>query len=293
MLKIGIIDSGINQCAIKSNTICKSFINGTDSNIDKNGHGTMCAHIIEKYSGCKIQFYSYKIFDKELISTERVIVSALMQAIDDGIDILNLSLSIHLNKSSQLDKAFELLKKNKTKVIAARSKENCETYLDNKDNVEVVYGRELLNDRYYKLRNNKVICDSSPIVAKWNADDYDFFGGNSKATALYTASYLRNRSCNYDFKVMNACDNKRRVDENIKRNVIKIIYEYTGIDPMDITKVKDWEKFGDIFTYRLLLILKDYLGNTILDTYTIYYNDLINIDTFANILTLRERLLCI
>ena len=140
-LRIGIIDSGINDCALKSKVFHRNCIDNSDAEKDKNGHGTMCAYLIEKYSEAKVEFYSYKIFDEDLWSTEKIIEKAFRRAYQDKLDILNLSLSIHVMQNEKIKKLVKKLQESGVIVIAAKAKTGERTLLDTFDKVLMVRGK--------------------------------------------------------------------------------------------------------------------------------------------------------
>lgn len=284
-MKVGIVDSGINGCILKHPVIYRKCIKDTDKSIDKNGHGTMCAYVIEKYSGCDIDFFSYKIFDEELTSTEEAIVSALQMSLEDGVEVLNLSLSIHLGFSKKIDILLNKLNNNGIRVISSCSKYGIKTLMDKEENVEVVRGLDLYNDRF-RVYKDGVICDGAPIVARWNYDDFDFFGGNSKATALYTALSLRGGTDGVGRRVIpNANNHSFKPSDYYRHCIMEKVSDYTGVNLQKISKEENWEIFGDQFFDRLILLLKDYLGIDKLNKYTIYYNDMKTPSMFINIMS--------
>jgi len=68
---------------MNDNNICKDFI----------GHGTACAGIITK-NAPEVELLIIKIFDKELNSSYDLLLKAIDFAIEDKVNIINLSLGM-------------------------------------------------------------------------------------------------------------------------------------------------------------------------------------------------------
>ncbi|HDO9489851.1 TPA: S8 family serine peptidase [Clostridioides difficile] len=128
-VKVAIIDSGIdgNHPDLKDNLIySKSFIPGNSSTIDTLGHGTMVAGEIAangnlKGVAPKTAIASYKVFDGNKCESSWVI-NAIIAAIDDGMDVINLSLG---TTKSLIDKEdLKILLAYKDAINYAQSK-NC------------------------------------------------------------------------------------------------------------------------------------------------------------------------
>lgn len=94
---------------------------------DTLGHGTFLASVIAadcaSYQGLAPQatLYVYKIFDKKGASSQLLLAKAIEQAVQDGVDCINLSLSIQNDEVilPQLSSALRLAEKHDIPVIAA------------------------------------------------------------------------------------------------------------------------------------------------------------------------------
>ncbi|WP_143306392.1 S8 family serine peptidase [Chitinophaga vietnamensis] len=109
MLKVGIIDSGVNQSGIK---IPSDRITGVHFYKDENGqiisdedindllgHGTACVATIWQYSN-NIQFYMLRIFDEQWKADPDILVAAIAECISQQVDIINVSLGIESDQIS-------------------------------------------------------------------------------------------------------------------------------------------------------------------------------------------------
>ncbi len=84
--KIGTIAGGVGLCALADGGIQRE---GDFS--DQAGHGTACAGIIRKLAP-EAELYGIRIFDESLTTDGQSLVAAIAWAIEEGMDVVNLSL---------------------------------------------------------------------------------------------------------------------------------------------------------------------------------------------------------
>lgn len=128
-VKIAIIDSGIdrNHPDLKSNLIdSKTFVPGSTSLEDKLGHGTMvageiCANGNVKGIAPKVAIASYKVFDNDKCGSNWVI-NAIVEAVNNNMDVINLSLGTYKSLLKKDDLNIILLYK---KAIDYAKSKNC------------------------------------------------------------------------------------------------------------------------------------------------------------------------
>ncbi len=265
MIKVGIVDSGINESALRSRVVHRSCID-KEENYDINGHGTMCAYIIEKYSQQEIVFYSYKIFDKELVATKNSVKKALKYAVMDEVDILNLSLSINSGEDKSIEVLVQGLNEMGTQIIASKSKTGEITLLDTIDNIVIVDGDDNLEEDYVNCSLNRVRCSREAILCKYYKNCYAFFGGNSKATALYTALKLRDEDTYIEETIENP-----DVSESDMEEMCSYLSRMMNISVKSIMHCDNWEMLGNYFEVELIKCLVKLLGDKYIDSKTIYY----------------------
>ena len=98
-VKVAIIDSGIDRSheILQRVTagICFEFSGGSVHTYrdyrDTSGHGTAVASIIKKKAP-GTELYAIKIFDQSLIVEHKILIESIRWAIDQNVDIINLSL---------------------------------------------------------------------------------------------------------------------------------------------------------------------------------------------------------
>ncbi|MBA2871390.1 hypothetical protein HNQ85_001660 [Anoxybacillus calidus] len=114
-VKIAIIDSGIdfNHPDLKNNIVSpgKSFVPNVHDTEDNIGHGTMIAGTIAANGkmlgvGPHLGIVPYKVMDNWEDGAESAwIVKAIIEAANDGVDVINLSLGTYKSLNSSEDKA--------------------------------------------------------------------------------------------------------------------------------------------------------------------------------------------
>lgn len=131
-VNVAILDSGIDSMDLTlkelyNNQKNMSFIEDKMGIHDSNGHGSNVASIIEKtiaQSGdADIDIRSYKVLDGYGEGEIFIILQALMEAINQGVDIVNISLGVKMLEedgcSSVLSNILELAETENTLVVAA------------------------------------------------------------------------------------------------------------------------------------------------------------------------------
>lgn len=188
-IRVGMIDSGINQCVIGGAVVQEIFC-GRDNDayreLDVNGHGTMCAKVIENMSAAELEFVSAKIFHQELKATERQIVEALTYMMDMHVDVINMSLSVSLPESTALFKICRQLDEAGVVLVSAAANSGKKTLFEDYGNVVTVTGSSFFNGGVYWHGGSRAVCDIEPVLLPWYEKAHRFFGGNSKAAALFT-----------------------------------------------------------------------------------------------------------
>ena len=86
--KIGAIAGGIGLYALADGSIQRE-----DDFSDRAGHGTACAGIIRKLAP-EVELYGVRVFDESLTTDGQSLVAAIAWAIEEGMDVINLSLGI-------------------------------------------------------------------------------------------------------------------------------------------------------------------------------------------------------
>jgi subtilisin family serine protease len=96
IVRVAVIDSGVHAShphvgAVSGGIGIDEHGDAHDDYVDRLGHGTaVTAAILEKAPAAQI--YSIKVFDRELAATGRALVAACEHAIDQRVDLINMSL---------------------------------------------------------------------------------------------------------------------------------------------------------------------------------------------------------
>ncbi len=203
-IKIGVIDSGINfnhqmLAGQEPRGVSFDLIDGEvkagSSFFDVNGHGTSCAGIIlEKAPNA--QLFSIKVLDKNLRSRGDVLVRAIEWAIDNKIDILNISLGTTSTKhKNDLLGVCDRAIKNNIMMIGAVNGKGMVNYPSSFKGVFAVEVGKIKNDAnfYYQESIDLWIAKGDPQLVAGLFQDMLFMGGSSMAAPHLTgivASFL-------------------------------------------------------------------------------------------------------
>jgi uncharacterized NAD-dependent epimerase/dehydratase family protein len=164
-VRIAIIDSGfdegnnlyniklkkdffLNSHIVENNLICKDYI----------GHGTACAGIITKKAP-KAELIIIKIFDKELVTTQELLISSIKYAIEQKVNIINLSLGTPSQSGiKELYDICQFALNYNIIIVAAENKINgTGSYPANFNNVLGVSSGKIYNRFGYFYRENSPI----------------------------------------------------------------------------------------------------------------------------------------
>ena len=132
-VKVGIIDSGINPDVSEiftnrvNTSLCKSYINEDESIInpslpsyaDYMGHGTTVSSIIASATPQNVEIVMYKIFTKNKKTDDSALLMAYVDAYNDGMDIINCSLSSTGTNITYADTLLEKFYNNNILVVCA------------------------------------------------------------------------------------------------------------------------------------------------------------------------------
>ncbi|MFA3782337.1 S8 family serine peptidase [Melioribacteraceae bacterium 4301-Me] len=168
-IKIAVIDSGIDKSnpvlnrniyKMKDYTISSAYsMNDDDICKDFIGHGTACAGIIIK-NAPEVELLIIKIFDKELNSSYELLLKAIDFAIEEKVNIINLSLGMTQQRDySELQQLCNKAYERNIVIVTAENPEGLISYPSCFDNVLSVKAGKI-HKKYGYFFNN----DSSNII---------------------------------------------------------------------------------------------------------------------------------
>ncbi len=121
--KVGPVAGGVGLAMGPDSTICYS-----DDHADCAGHGTACAGIIRRKAP-KAELYSVRIFDESLQADSRLLVAAIEWALEEGMDLINLSLgTTEATYRDALERVCRQAADQNIILIAAEHEEGRESY---------------------------------------------------------------------------------------------------------------------------------------------------------------------
>lgn len=211
-----ILDTGCISKKAQNFTTKEKFFWGDD-----NGHGTMCNYVANIVYD-SVNIINYKILDSNKEGTTLQLVESLKHIYKfHQSGIINLSLSTPANyyRKGLEEVCNMLIEKGFIIVSSARNDHQLE-YLSKINGSIVIDAYDLGEFENFHLSNknkNVIIGNRRPILVKNHKREYTFFGGNSKATAIFSSylyKYLK------DTGVKNTGNNYREILNQINKSVI-------------------------------------------------------------------------
>ncbi|WMM26562.1 S8 family serine peptidase [Tissierella sp. MB52-C2] len=199
-----IIDSGIDinnkdfsECIIGGLSFeydnNKELVIKKDSYNDENGHGTFCASMIQRVSS-NVNIFVVKILNKEAETHSKALIEALKYIKNIDIRVVNLSVAtINEKYKNELYKVCNELYKQGKIIICSLENSNNDSFPAVFKNVIGVRGMPFANSYNYWYNSAKKIqcvADITPVLVPTLDNKYKMFGGNSKATSLFTGLVL-------------------------------------------------------------------------------------------------------
>lgn len=194
---IAIIDSGIEYSVPFQRKILGGIsfyikndnLYSSDDISDECGHGTNCAYIINKYCP-NIMLYIIKIIDSTNKCSSLLLFEALKHLIRVDVDIINISLSVNGNSfADEISKVIAKLYSQGKYIIVSVENGAENSFPANNEKCLGVAGKIMKKNLYYFNRNSpiQIITDSTPEFSIGLKNKYNWFGSNSKATALMSS----------------------------------------------------------------------------------------------------------
>lgn len=196
-MKIGIIDSGIDQhhpklVGTKITGISIEYPNNelifSDDITDTFGHGTACAGIIRKHNP-EAELFIVKILSNTGTAHEQQLQAAIRTCLDNGTDIINISIGIQTNSPSEelTQVCAQAFAKGAILVAAAHNSLNLESYPSHFPTViGVVSGKCKAPSYGYTISSDYFIARGDIQRVLWKDHRSNITGGTSFACAHMT-----------------------------------------------------------------------------------------------------------
>ncbi len=123
-VSVAVIDSGVDHThEFLEQRVKPTGFNASDSGIENSsmddyGHGTLVAGVIADCTPSNVVIYPYKVMNQEGKCYDSALLSAIYKAVEDGIDVINLSLGKNSFSTAMLE-ALKTADKNKIVIVAA------------------------------------------------------------------------------------------------------------------------------------------------------------------------------
>lgn len=217
-VKIGVIDSGINPYHSHiqnvaggiSITVGKDMYLEFDTDYrDRLGHGTaVAAAILDEMPDCEL--YAIQIFHDRLNAYPTVLCTAIEWAIEQELDIINLSLGV-LEQSDELESLCAKAQEEGIFIVCALDEERGFVYPAKYNSVFAVSSGDLQKGEYKHHKDNHFMCCGYPRELQGDIQKYNLYG-HSFAAARFSGivgkQLQSNPNLNYENVLMQLTSNK-------------------------------------------------------------------------------------
>lgn len=207
-VKIGVIDSGINPYhshigkvtgGISISVGKDLFLEYNEDFRDRLGHGTaVAAAILDEIPDCEL--YAIRIFDESLNTYPTVLCAAIEWAIDQKLDVINLSLGV-TNDSDELKLLCDMAKDQGIFVVCSLDKNRGFIYPATYDSVLAVSSGECTKGEFQYVNLNRFIACGYPRELNGDIQRYNLHG-HSFAAARFSGivgKHIQNSDqCDYE-----------------------------------------------------------------------------------------------
>ena len=205
---VGVIDTGVNyEHELFDERLIRTYFNNSGEDdpydeSDNNGHGTAVTSCIIKTTPDNVKIANYRVFDANGSGATSSICAAILQAIEKGIKILNLSIAFSGDLEIQLS-ILEHARKNNTFIIcgAGNSSSNIDirsaSYINTSDDTCSVGASTKQNLPAYFTNYGSgvdIVAPGLDVVAADKDGTYTLFSGTS-ASSPYMAGVFTTLTC--------------------------------------------------------------------------------------------------
>ncbi|HAB62391.1 MAG TPA: hypothetical protein DCE48_17145 [Lachnospiraceae bacterium] len=187
--KIALVDSRIDVNLFRENIIGDYSLLPMEKQELCNVHGTLCCSAIIKINPLA-KIYAISVLDERNRSSSQNILDAMYYLSNIDIDIINLSLSTNnLEWEKDYQKIIRKLRRQGKIIIASLANDHSISVPARLPEVLGVQGNSFRNSmEYWFNRSYEIQCvaNANPAMLKSGHGGYQLFGGNSKATAVFT-----------------------------------------------------------------------------------------------------------
>lgn len=180
-VKVAVLDTGVTAHSLLGQVINHFLVEAPANQSDWNGHGTAVASLIQQIAP-SAELLSWRVADDNGMSNSFLLAQAIVEAIDAGVDIINISMGSS-GSSPVLNEAIRLAQEAGVLIVASAGNDgqNRVSYPAANDSV-VGVGAVDAKGEHLLFSNTGDISLSAPgldLLAAWTGDKSVYFSGTS------------------------------------------------------------------------------------------------------------------
>lgn len=198
-LKIAVLDSGFDFYRFLQNPIVyNACFTDEESYIDQNGHGSCIMSLLDSV-GSNLEFYNMVVLDRNKLGRLSSLKRALSEAINQSVNIINLSLGIECDFTDpELEDILLRCNKKNIVLITTSSNSGMHNYLASHKNIFCIQGygqcKAQIDSLYFQP--GMFLINNMPRIVPWIYGSYKLSGANSFLTPfLIKKLYQINKEC--------------------------------------------------------------------------------------------------
>lgn len=184
-LKIAVLDSGFDFYRPLRNPIVynANFLD-EEYTVDQNGHGSCIMSLLDSI-GSNLEFYNMVILDKNKLGKISSLKRALAEAVNQDVNIINLSLGIECSFiDSELENILLRCHEKNIFLVTTSSNSGMHNFLTSYHNILSIQGQnqDNITKDFRSPQSGSFFVDNMPRIVPWIYGSYKLSGANSFLT---------------------------------------------------------------------------------------------------------------
>lgn len=180
-VKVAVLDTGVTAHSLLGQVLNHFLVEASPNQSEWNGHGTAVASLIQQIAP-SAELLSWRVADDSGMSNSFLLAQAIIEAIDSGVNIINISMGSN-GSSSVLNEAIRLAHESGVLIVASAGNDGYNRVSQPAANDYVVgVGAVDAKGEHLLFSNTGNVSLSAPgldLLAAWTGDQSVYFSGTS------------------------------------------------------------------------------------------------------------------